>query len=166
MVKKWIWTRLKYKVNEIVKESNLNTEKEYKQFIIKLEEFYEQAEKEWHAKENSNFTKELLKRRREIKGGTNYLINVGSGVVSGLITGVGITAFPFDRLGVYNHIDNPDPLGFLFWALLAVVTVLIIFGVAYIYNVLNKLLNPYQTYAEERELEIIEKIIENKLGDS
>lgn len=163
MIRKLIWTKLRYEVHKLVKENNLNSEKDYKQFIGKLEELYKELQTQWNAKEGVDFTKELLLRRRELKNESSYLINVGSGVVAGLITGIGITIFPFNKLGVYNHIDNPEPLGFLWWFLLYIVILAINFCVFGLFKLLNMNLNPYQTYAQERELEIIEELVKKVL---
>ncbi|MEH7090415.1 hypothetical protein ICR95_07705 [Priestia megaterium] len=163
MMRKWIWSKIKYEVNEIIKEKSLKSEEDYKNFIKQLKKYYQNFESTCEESENTDFTKELLLRRRELKSEASYLINVGSGVVAGLVTGAGVSLFPYGRLSVHSETSNFNWSDFFWWFALALMLLVIILAVVGIYKIFNYSINPYQTYAQEKELEIIEEIIKRKL---
>ncbi|MDX9872965.1 MAG: hypothetical protein RBT41_11195 [Clostridia bacterium] len=167
------FTSLGYEITNIRGNyyNNINKEEykfEYELYMKKLLEFYRNEAESFCAYKTLDYTKELLLRRKEIRNQSNYFSNLFIGVGTGLFSGLLVDKFPL-FIKFEEFINNLNPfLGVMISLVSSIVLFVAVFLLAaFILIMFKKSLLyecPYAKYAEEKELQIIEDIINTKLG--
>jgi hypothetical protein len=164
LIKKIAWSALKGKIADLNNNNNLTKKEDYRKYIKTVREFYEKDAKGWCEEKGLDFARELIIRRTELKNEFPYWINIGICILTGLITGIGITIIPFEKIRPFHPEKNAGLEGLLWWLLLPSVififTLLVLPGIAKLFNVI---INPFFRYAKEQELIVLEKKLKEEM---
>ncbi len=161
-------TVLGYEVINIRIEIKSENKFDYKDYMKKLREFYLNESELFCDTRKLDYTKELLLRRKELQNQSNYISNLFLGVGTGFFSGILANNLPafveFQRV-----IEKFNPiLRLAISVVISLVFIIAIFILTYLILALFKknLLDDcqYIKYSEEKELQIIQSIIETKLG--